>query len=146
MISGRNTKLIDKTHVRVSPTLSLHLPFLLSPEVGKYLKGRTPLLELHLPVKHDGGGHDDEVGAPVVQLARQVRQQRDRLDSLTKTHLVSQDTCHQTQKEREEMIQRVSQIFVSCAEIDRNKGKYSLKVKATRVVQPPLVRGRRYHD
>ena len=44
--------------------LSLELAFLLVAVVGEDLEGRTPLLQLHLPVEHDTGGHNDKVGTP----------------------------------------------------------------------------------
>lgn len=39
--------------------LSLELALLLAAIVGENLKARTPALELHFPVQHDTGGHND---------------------------------------------------------------------------------------
>ena len=38
-----------------------------------------PLLELHLPVEHDGGGDDDEVRAPNVFFTGEMAEERNRL-------------------------------------------------------------------
>ena len=57
----------------------------------KYLEGGTPLLDLHLPVEHDGGGDDDQVGAPHALLAGEVCEQGDGLDGLAQSHLVGED-------------------------------------------------------
>ena len=47
-----------------------------------YLEGGTPLLDLHLPVEHDGGGYDDEVRAPHTLLAGEVGEQGDGLEAI----------------------------------------------------------------
>ena len=40
--------------------------------IGIYLEGRSPFLELHLPVEHHGSRDNDEMGAPDVFVARQM--------------------------------------------------------------------------
>ena len=47
--------------------------------ICKHLECGAPLLDLHLPVEHDGCGDDDEVRAPDALLAGEVRQQGDGL-------------------------------------------------------------------
>ena len=53
----------------MGPYLPFEAAFLLRPIVGEDLKGRAPTLQLHLPVEHHTGGHDDEVGAPTACVA-----------------------------------------------------------------------------
>ena len=50
--------------ILLGPTLSLHPPILLRAVVDEHLEGGAPLLDLHLPVEHDRGGHHDQVGSP----------------------------------------------------------------------------------
>ena len=47
--------------------------------ICKHLECGAPLLDLHLPVEHDGCGDDDEVRPPDALLAGEVRQQGDGL-------------------------------------------------------------------
>ena len=77
--------------VRLGPALALGAALLGRAEVGEQLEAGTPLLELHLPVEQHRRGHDDQVRAPDLPLARQVREQRDRLDRLAEAHLVRED-------------------------------------------------------
>ena len=71
--------------------MSLHLPLLLRPIVSKNLEGREPFLELHLPVEHNRSGHHDQMGPPVIKIARQVPEQRDGLDGFAQTHLIREN-------------------------------------------------------
>ena len=71
---------------------SFQFPFLLVPVVGKYLETWTPLLKLHLPVKHNTGRNNNQMRTPAAFFARQVGQNSDGHDRLTKAHLVSQNT------------------------------------------------------
>ena len=56
--------------IGLGPALSLELPLLLRAIVGEDLECGTPLLELHLPVEHDTGGHHNEVRSPDATLTR----------------------------------------------------------------------------
>ena len=64
------------------------LPFLGRTEVGEDLEPRTPLLELKLPVKQDGGGNHNEVWPPHALLTGHVGQHGYSLDGLSQAHLV----------------------------------------------------------
>ena len=54
----------------LGPHLAFEAALLLRPIVGEDLEGRAPTLQLHLPVEHHAGGHDDEVGAPAACVPR----------------------------------------------------------------------------
>ena len=82
------------THVEtvgLGPPLPLGLALPGASVVGEDLERRAPLLELHLPVQHHGGRHDDQVWAPLAFLSGPAGQQRYGLDRLAQPHLVGQD-------------------------------------------------------
>ncbi len=61
---------------------SLLLSFLKCSKICENFEGRTPFLELQFPVKHDRGGHYDEMRTPVALLTCQVSKECYRLDCL----------------------------------------------------------------
>ena len=71
----------------------------------KYLEGGTPLLDLHLPVEHHGGGDDDEVRAPHALLAGEVREEGDGLDGLAEPHLVGEDPVEEALVQRHQPVE-----------------------------------------
>lgn len=71
--------------------MSLELSLFLRAEIGQDLEGRTPLLELHLPVDDDSGGYNDKMWTPNTLITSQGGKHRDRLNGLTKTHLIGKD-------------------------------------------------------
>ena len=77
--------------VVLTPALPLEFALLLSAEVRKNLETRAPSLELHLPVDHDRRRHDDQVRSPDASVARKRGEERYGLNSLSKTHFVSQN-------------------------------------------------------
>ena len=82
----------DVKRVLFAPTMSLDLSLLLGTEVGENLETWAPLFEFHFPVHDDGCRHHDQVRAPDTLVTGQRRQHRDSLNSLTKSHLISQNT------------------------------------------------------
>jgi len=58
--------------VGFGPAQPLGLALLDAAVVVDNLEGRTPLLDLHLPLVHDGGRHHDQVRTPNPLRARQV--------------------------------------------------------------------------
>lgn len=67
-------------------------------EQAEEAKARSPLIDLRLPLSECHFGNNDDVeGPPIANLllgfeALNQSQDRDRLDGLAKTHLVSQDS------------------------------------------------------
>jgi hypothetical protein len=54
----------DMEAILFGPAMALDLSLFLASKVGKNFKGRTPLLELHLPVNDDSRWDDNQVGTP----------------------------------------------------------------------------------
>lgn len=50
--------------IRLRPADTFKFALLLRAVVGEDLEPRTPLLQLHLPVEHDTGGHHNQVRPP----------------------------------------------------------------------------------
>ena len=69
--------------------LSKRGPFIFLPFVGDDTDGGGPLLELSDPVLDGDQGHHDQERAFVAFVADQVGKQRNGLDCLTETHLIS---------------------------------------------------------
>jgi hypothetical protein len=80
--------------VQLGPSFSLLLSFFRRPKVSHDLEGRAPSFELYLPVHKDSCGHNDQMRSPYTLLNGQMSQQSNRLNSLPKPHLISQDTVH----------------------------------------------------
>jgi len=78
--------------VFLTPALPFDLTLLLRAEVGQYLQSGTPPLKLHLPVDDDGRWNHDQVWTPDSTVARQRRNQGNRLNGLAETHLVCKDS------------------------------------------------------
>jgi hypothetical protein len=75
------------------------------------LEAGAPLLDLHLPVEHDRGGHHNEVGAPVGAVHGQVGEEGDGLDGLAEAHLVGEDPVEVPFVERDEPVQADVLVF-----------------------------------
>lgn len=62
----------DVPQVGVIPAFPLFRSLFSAAVVGEDLETRRPLLELHLPIEHNTGRDDNEMGAPYALLTRQV--------------------------------------------------------------------------
>lgn len=81
----------DMERVLFAPSKTLLFPLLLTTIVAEDLEGRSPALELALPVEDDTGGHNNEMRTPDLVLTSEVGKKGDGHDGLAETHLVSQD-------------------------------------------------------
>jgi hypothetical protein len=55
------------------PALSLELALFHGAVIGQQLEGGAPFLQLHLPVEHHGGGHDNQVRTPYTPARGRLR-------------------------------------------------------------------------
>ena len=74
--------------VSAEPTLALLGTLLSAAVVREDFEARRPFLELHLPVEHDTGGHDDEMRSPDSLLTSQMCNECNCLNGFTIFRLV----------------------------------------------------------
>lgn len=85
----RNT---DVKSVGFGPSRSFGFPLFLGAIIRENFKTRTPLFALHLPIEHDWRGHDYEMRTPISLFTCEMGEQCYRLNSLTQTHFVSENS------------------------------------------------------
>jgi hypothetical protein len=86
----------DMESVLRIPTFSLLLSFLLSTVVNHEFETGKEFAELHLPVQHDTRWNDNEVRSPLSFIAGEMSEKRDRLDSLSETHLIGENSAEES--------------------------------------------------